>query len=135
MPSVVDRVQCWRKDRSGPIAVPKEMQPTAMPRNFQKRASLSTCVEINQGARGGRRRKILISTQLSIIQIVVKLDDAKGFEAYPPEGGEDLLLSAPYIRSLDFLVRCPPEIAWHILSYWRCQYSVETDMIDQLGYR
>ena len=74
------------------------------------------------------------------IQIVVKLDDAKGFEAYPPEGGEDLLLRASYIRSLefrslDFLVRCPPEIAWQILGYWRCQYPVETDMIDQLGYR
>ena len=27
-----------------------------------------------------------------------------------------------YIRSLQFLVRCPPEIAWHILGYWRCQY-------------
>ena len=40
-----------------------------------------------------------------------------------------------YIRSLDFLVRCPPEIAWQILGYWRCQYPVETDMIDQLGYR
>ena len=41
----------------------------------------------------------------------------------------------PYIRSLSFLVRCPPEIAWQILGYWRCQYPVETDMIDQLGYR
>ena len=41
----------------------------------------------------------------------------------------------PHIRSLDFLVRCPPEIAWQILGYWRCQYPVETDMIDQLGYR
>ena len=40
-----------------------------------------------------------------------------------------------YIRSLDFLVRCPPEIAWQILGYWRCQYPAETDMIDQLGYR
>ena len=40
-----------------------------------------------------------------------------------------------YIRSLQFLVRCPPEIAWQILGYWRCQYPVETDMIDQLGYR
>ena len=27
-----------------------------------------------------------------------------------------------YIRSLQFLVRCPPEIAWHVLGYWRCQY-------------
>ena len=72
------------------------------------------------------------------IQIVVKLDDAKGFEAYPPEGGEDLLLSAPYIRyirSLAFLVQCPPEIAWQILGYWRCQYPVDTQLIDQLGYR
>ena len=43
--------------------------------------------------------------------------------------------NGPDIRSLDFLVRCPPEIAWHILGYWRCQYPVETDMIDQLGYR
>jgi len=41
----------------------------------------------------------------------------------------------PYIRSLEFLVRCPPEIAWHVLGYWRCQYPVATDMIDQLGYR
>ena len=43
-----------------------------------------------------------------------------------------------YIRSLQFLVRCPPEIAWQILGYWRCQYPVEPetdDMIDQLGYR
>ena len=23
-----------------------------------------------------------------------------------------------YIRSLQFLVRCPPEIAWHVLGYW-----------------
>ena len=75
------------------------------------------------------------------IQIVVKLDDAKGFEAYPPEGGEDLLLRASYIRSLDFLVRCPPEIAWHILGYWRCQYpssatgtSARDRMIDMLGF-
>ena len=68
------------------------------------------------------------------IQIVVKLDDAKGFEAYPPEGGEDLLLTSSYIRSLDFLVRCPPEIAWHVLGYWRCQYPIETSIIDQLGF-
>ncbi len=42
-----------------------------------------------------------------------------------------------YIRSLDFLVRCPPEIAWQILGYWRCHYPDETGMIDrdQLGYR
>ena len=25
-----------------------------------------------------------------------------------------------YIRSLDVLVRCPPEVAWHVLSYWPC---------------
>ena len=37
----------------------------------------------------------------------------------------------PYIRSLEFLVRCPPEIAWHILGYWRCQY---TPFIYQLGH-
>ena len=67
------------------------------------------------------------------IQIVVKLDDAKGFEAYPPEGGEDLLLRASYIRTLDFLVRCPPEIAWQVLGYWRCQYPVDTQFIDDLG--
>ena len=41
----------------------------------------------------------------------------------------------PYIRSLAFLVQCPPEIAWHILGYWRCQYPVDTQLIDQLGYR
>ena len=40
----------------------------------------------------------------------------------------------PYIRSLDFLVRCPPEIAWHVLGYWRCQYPVDTPFIDQLGF-
>ena len=40
-----------------------------------------------------------------------------------------------YIRSLDFLVRCPPEIAWQTLGYWRCQYPVDTQLIDQLGYR
>ena len=39
----------------------------------------------------------------------------------------------PYIRSLEFLVRCPPEIAWHVLGYWRCQYPIETSIIDQLG--
>ena len=39
----------------------------------------------------------------------------------------------PYIRSLEFLVRCPPEIAWHILGYWRCQYPVDTQFIDELG--
>ena len=43
--------------------------------------------------------------------------------------------NGPNMRSLDFLVRCPPEIAWQILGYWRCQYAAETDMIDQLGYR
>ena len=36
-----------------------------------------------------------------------------------------------YIRSLQFLVRCPPEIAWHVLGYWRCQY---TPFIYQLGH-
>ena len=36
-----------------------------------------------------------------------------------------------YIRSLDVLVRCPPEIAWHVLGYWRCQY---TPFIYQLGH-
>ena len=40
----------------------------------------------------------------------------------------------PYIRSLEFLVRCPPEIAWHVLGYWRCQYPIETSIIDQLGF-
>ena len=35
-----------------------------------------------------------------------------------------------YIRSLQFLVRCPPEIAWHVLGYWRCQY---TPFIGELG--
>ena len=39
----------------------------------------------------------------------------------------------PYIRSLDFLVRCPPEIAWHVLGYWRCQYPIATSIIDELG--
>ena len=39
----------------------------------------------------------------------------------------------PYIRTLDFLVRCPPEIAWHILGFWRCQYPVVTSIIDDLG--
>ena len=38
-----------------------------------------------------------------------------------------------YIRSLQFLVRCPPEIAWQILGYWRCQYPIETSIIDDLG--
>ena len=51
------------------------------------------------------------------------------------------ILTAPtrhdgqYIRSLGFLVRCPPEIAWQILGYWRCQYPVDTQLIDQLGFR
>jgi len=40
-----------------------------------------------------------------------------------------------YIRSLQFLVRCPPEIAWHVLGYWRCQYSIATQFVDQLGFR
>ena len=53
-----------------------------------------------------------------------------------------------YIRSLDFLVRCPPEIAWQILGYWRCRYPEEKKcsrktrigmqrggIIDQLGFR
>ena len=43
--------------------------------------------------------------------------------------------NGPNMRSLNFLVRCPPEIAWHILGYWRCQYPVDTQLIDQLGYR
>ena len=25
-----------------------------------------------------------------------------------------------YIRSLDFLVRCPLDIKWHVLRYWPC---------------
>ena len=141
------------------MAVPKEMQPTAMPRNFQKRASLSTCVEINQCvgvdanapwdpsalpqhfARSDHvitrpnTAKACPGTVIAAnsIQIVVKLDDAKGFEAYPPEGGEDLILRDSYIGSLEFLVRCPPEIAWHCLGYWRCQYPVVTSIIDELG--
>ena len=54
----------------------------------------------------------------------------------------------PYIRSLSFLVRCPPEIAWQILGYWRCRYPEEKKcsrktrigmqrggIIDQLGFR
>ena len=51
------------------------------------------------------------------------------------------ILTAPtrhdgqYIRSLGFLVRCPPEIAWHVLGYWRCQYPADTQLIDQLGFR
>ena len=45
--------------------------------------------------------------------------------------------NGPNMRSLSFLVRCPPEIAWKILGYWRCHYPDETGMIDrdQLGYR
>ena len=45
--------------------------------------------------------------------------------------------NGPNMRSLSFLVRCPPEIAWQILGYWRCHYPDETGMIDrdQLGYR
>ena len=39
----------------------------------------------------------------------------------------------PYIRSLEFLVRCPPEIAWHCLGYWRCQYPADTQFIEDLG--
>ena len=52
------------------------------------------------------------------------------------------LYDYPYIRSLEFLVRCPPEIAWHVLGYWRCQYpssaigtSAGDRMIDMLGFR
>ena len=50
------------------------------------------------------------------------------------------ILTAPtrhdgqYIRSLSFVVRCPPEIAWHVLGYWRCQYPGWVDMIDLLGF-
>jgi len=36
-------------------------------------------------------------------------------------------------RSLEFLVRCPPEIAWHCLGYWRCQYPADTQFIEDLG--
>ncbi len=49
------------------------------------------------------------------------------------------ILTAPtghdgqYIRSLSFVVRCPPAIAWHVLGYWRCQYPVDTLFIDELG--
>ena len=83
IPSVAERVQCWRKARSGPIAVPKD------------RASAA-------------RRP------------VTRTVNGTGH---------------PNMRSLDFLVRCPPEIAWQILGYWRCQYPVDTQLIDQLGYR
>ena len=51
------------------------------------------------------------------------------------------------MRSLSFLVRCPPEIAWQILGYWRCRYPEEKNcrrktrigmqrggIIDQLGF-
>ena len=101
IPSVAERVQCWRKARSGPIAVPKEMQPTAMPRNFQ-------VLRLRSLAQRGR---------------AVFLPSTTRHYDYA------------YIRSLQFLVRCPPEIAWQILGYWRCHYPAETDMIDQLGYR
>ena len=43
---------------------------------------------------------------------------------------------------IEFLVRCPPEIAWHVLGYWRCQYPADmhvlaacgTYWIDHLGF-
>ena len=34
-----------------------------------------------------------------------------------------------YTRSLQFLVRCPPEIAWHVLGFWRCQYTPFNDYL------
>ena len=76
---------------------------------------------------------------------------AGGWRAYDRRPREEVLrrlilaqrrraiLTAPprhagqYIRSLGFLVRCPPEIAWHVLGYWRCQYTADTQLIDQLG--
>ena len=42
--------------------------------------------------------------------------------------------NGPNMRSLDFLVRCPPEIAWHVLGYWRCHFPVDTPYIDELGF-
>jgi len=40
------------------------------------------------------------------------------------------------IRSIRFIIRCPPEIAWHILGYWRCQYFYPSPGINaQLGFR
>ena len=44
-----------------------------------------------------------------------------------------------YTRSLSFLVRCPREIFWHVLGYWRCQYPDlpmhQQGIVDQLGFR
>ena len=110
---------------------------------LRRRAVLPSALPPQRFARGDRvvtrpkTAKACLGTVIAAnsIQIVVKLDDAKGFEAYPPEGGEDLLLLSAdqYIRSLEFLVRCPPEIAWQVLGYWRCQYPVVTSIIDDLG--
>ena len=85
--------------------------------------------------------------------VVAGVRAAGGWRAYDRRPREEVLrllilaqrrraiLTAPtrhdgqYIRSLGFLVRCPPEIAWQILGYWRCQCPVDTQLIDQLGYR
>ena len=74
-------------------------------------------------SRPGSRAKVLRLRSLALRQRAVFLPSTI------------LRYDHPYIRSLDFLVRCPPEIAWHVLGYWRCQYPSETGMIDQLGYR
>ena len=34
-------------------------------------------------------------------------------------------------RTRPTVVRCPPEIAWHVLGYWRCQYPADTPFYDQ----
>ena len=83
--------------------------------------------------------------------VVVGVRAAGGWRAYDRKPRAEILrlrslalrrraiLTAPtrhdgqYIRSLSFVVRCPPEIAWHVLGYWRCQYPIETSIIDQLG--
>ena len=85
--------------------------------------------------------------------VVAGVRAAGGWRAYDRRPREEVLrllilaqrrraiLTAPtrhdgqYIRSLSFVVRCPPEIAWHVLGYWRCQYPIATQFVDQLGFR
>ena len=62
--------------------------------------------------------------------------------SYVEAGVDAGVVEARDIQSLDFLVRCPPEIAWHVLGYWRCQYPADmhvlaacgTYWIDHLGF-
>ena len=93
-----------------------------------------------------------INCLMALRAVVVGVRAAGGWRAYDREPRAEVLRlrslalrrravlpratrhNGPNMRSLDFLVRCPPEIAWHVLGYWRCHFPVDTPYIDELGF-